>query len=139
MPSSRVEDLPRLPQDADGPVFAEPWQAQAFALTIRLHEADCFSWGEWTAALAAELRWAAERGEPDNDAAHYYEHWVAALEGLLTAKGLTDADRSIAANMPGLRRIVGRHTASRSNWRADPAVQTIANMSSSLACAGGCG
>ena len=62
----------------------------------------------------------------DNDAAHYYEHWVAALEGLVTAKGLTDAqNRSIAANMPGLRRIVGRRTASRSNWGADPAVQTI--------------
>lgn len=91
MPSSRVEDLPRLPKDADGPVFAEPWQAQAFALTMRLHEAGCFSWGEWTAALAAELRRTAERGEPDNDAAHYYEHWVAALEGLVTAKGLTDA------------------------------------------------
>ena len=65
---------------------------QAFALTMRLHETDCFSWGEWTAALAAELRRAAERGEPDDDAAHYYEHWVAALEGLVTAKGLTDAE-----------------------------------------------
>ncbi|HET7882441.1 MAG TPA: nitrile hydratase accessory protein [Acetobacteraceae bacterium] len=91
MAPARLEDLPRLPRDAEGPVFAEPWQAQAFALTMRLHEAGCFSWGEWTAALAAELRQAAERGGPDNDAAHYYEHWVAALEALATAKGLTDA------------------------------------------------
>jgi nitrile hydratase accessory protein len=91
MASAPLEDLPRLPRDTEGPVFAEPWQAQAFALTMRLHDAGCFSWGEWTAALAAELRRAAERGEPDNDAAHYYDHWVAALEGLVTTKRLTDA------------------------------------------------
>ena len=34
MPSTRVEDLPRLPQDADGPVFAEPWQAQRFRVNL---------------------------------------------------------------------------------------------------------
>jgi nitrile hydratase accessory protein len=84
------EDLPRLPRDAEGPVFAEPWQAQAFALTVRLHEAGHFSWSEWTAALAAQLRDAAERGQTDQDAAQYYHHWLAALEGLAIAKGLTD-------------------------------------------------
>jgi nitrile hydratase accessory protein len=89
-PASAADRLAGLPRDAEGPVFAEPWQAQAFALTLRLHEAGCFAWAEWTAALAAELRRAAECGEPDNDAAHYYDHWVAALEALVTAKGLTD-------------------------------------------------
>src|SRR5213080_4303154 len=86
---SRLDDLPRLPRDADGPVFAEPWQAQAFALTVKLSEQGHFTWKEWAAALAAELQAAADRGEPD-DGSRYYEHWLAALEGLVTAKGLAD-------------------------------------------------
>jgi nitrile hydratase accessory protein len=88
--TTRFADLPRLPKDAQGPVFAEPWQAQAFALTVRLQDTGYFSWSEWTAALAAELRQAVDRGEPDDDASHYYHHWLAALEGLVTVKGLTD-------------------------------------------------
>ena len=87
---ARFADLPRLPKDVEGPVFAEPWQAQAFALTVRLHDAGHFSWSEWTAALAGELRQAVDRGEPDNDAARYYHHWLTALERLVTAKGLTN-------------------------------------------------
>ena len=84
-----LADLPRLPHDAEGPVFAEPWQAQAFALAIQLSEQGYFTWKEWAAALAAELKSAADRGEPD-DGTRYYEHWLAALEKLVTAKGLTD-------------------------------------------------
>ena len=86
---SRLDALPRLPLDDDGPVFAEPWQAQAFALTVKLSEAGHFTWKEWAAALASELKAAADRGEPD-DGSRYYDHWVAALECLVTAKGLTD-------------------------------------------------
>ena len=81
--------MPRLPHDADGPAFAEPWQAQAFALAVKLSEQGYFTWKEWAAALADELKAAVERGEPD-DGSHYYEHWLAALERLVTAKGLTD-------------------------------------------------
>lgn len=81
--------LPRLPRDEGGPVFAEPWQAQAFALAVRLSEQGHFTWKEWAAALAAELKAAADRGEPD-DGSRYYEHWLAALERLVTEKGLTD-------------------------------------------------
>jgi nitrile hydratase accessory protein len=77
-------------RDAQGaPTFAEPWQAQAFALAIRLSEAGYFTPTEWSAALGAELRAAAERGEPD-DGSRYYEHWLAALERLVTSKGLAD-------------------------------------------------
>jgi nitrile hydratase accessory protein len=68
-------------------VFAEPWQAQAFALAVKLSEQGHFAWKEWAAALASELQAAANRGEPD-DGSHYYEHWLAALEGLVTSKGL---------------------------------------------------
>src|SRR5512147_3253752 len=81
--------LPRLPQDDGGPVFAEPWQAQAFALAVKLSEQGHFTWKEWAAGLAEELQAAARRGEPD-DGSRYYEHWLAALERLVTAKGLTD-------------------------------------------------
>ncbi len=81
--------LPPLPRDADGPVFAEPWQAQAFALAVKLSEQGHFTWKEWAATLADELKAAASRGEPD-DGSRYYQHWLAALERLLTAKGLTN-------------------------------------------------
>jgi nitrile hydratase accessory protein len=81
--------LPRLPRDETGPVFAAPWQAHAFALAVKLSEQGHFTWKEWAAALAKELEAAARRGEPD-DGSHYYEHWVAALEKLVTAKGLAD-------------------------------------------------
>jgi nitrile hydratase accessory protein len=77
--------LPRLPRDADGPVFAEPWQAQAFALTLKLHEGGAFTWPEWAAALSAELA-----GDPLDDGARYYDHWVAALEGLVTGRNLAE-------------------------------------------------
>ncbi|HUI16613.1 MAG TPA: nitrile hydratase accessory protein [Alphaproteobacteria bacterium] len=71
------------------PVFAEPWQAQAFALAVKLSEAGHFTWKEWADALAAELKRAAERGEPD-DGQRYYHHWLAALERLAAEKGLAD-------------------------------------------------
>jgi nitrile hydratase accessory protein len=86
---SHWKSLPRLPRDEGGPVFAEPWQAQAFALAVKLSEQGHFTWKEWAAALADELKAAAERGEPD-DGTHYYEHWLATLERLVTAKGLTN-------------------------------------------------
>ena len=89
--SERLSDLPRLPRDEGGPVFAEPWQAQAFALAVKLSEQGHFTWKEWAAALADELQAAARRGEPD-DGSRYYEHWLAALEALVTAKGLADPD-----------------------------------------------
>jgi len=87
--SERLSDLPRLPRDEGGPVFAEPWQAQAFALAVRLSARGYFTWKEWAATLADELKAAAGRGEPD-DGSHYYEHWLAALERLVTSKHLTD-------------------------------------------------
>ena len=83
--------LPPLPRDEGGPVFAEPWQAQAFALAVRLSNHGYFTWKEWAAALAEELRSAADRGQPD-DGSRYYEHWLAALERLVASKGLSSND-----------------------------------------------
>ena len=85
--SERLSTLPRLPRDEEGPVFAEPWQAQAFALAVKLSEQGHFTWTEWAAALADEVKAAAGRGEPD-DGSRYYEYWLAALERLVAAKGL---------------------------------------------------
>jgi nitrile hydratase accessory protein len=87
--TERFSALPRLPQDEGGPVFAEPWQAQAFALAVKLCEQGHFTWKEWSAALADELKAAADRGDPD-EGSRYYEYWLAALERLVTGKGLTD-------------------------------------------------
>lgn len=80
------DELPGLPRDGSGPVFAEPWQAQLFALTLSLHARGTFSWTEWTQAFAAELQ--AHHSGP----AQYFEHWLSALEGLLCARGLADRE-----------------------------------------------
>jgi nitrile hydratase accessory protein len=90
MTTLNIADLPRIPRDEGGPVFAEPWQAQAFALAVKLSEQGHFTWKEWAATLAAELRAAEDRGEPD-DGTHYYEHWLAALERLVADKHLADS------------------------------------------------
>ena len=95
--AERAAALPPLPRDEGGPVFAEPWQAQAFALAVKLSEQGHFTWKEWAAALAEELKAAADRGEPD-DGSHYYEHWLATLERLVTAKRLTDPAAMQARN-----------------------------------------
>jgi len=87
--------LPRLPRDEGGPVFAEPWQAQAFAMAVKLSEQGYFTWKEWAAALAAELKAAADRGEPD-DGTHYYEHWLVTLERLVTGKRLMEPEALLA-------------------------------------------
>jgi len=54
--SGPLAKLPHLPRDKDGPVFAEPWQATAFALAVGLSMRGCFTWNEWAEALAKELK-----------------------------------------------------------------------------------
>ena len=78
-----------VPRDDDGPVFREPWEAQAFALALSLHERGVFSWTEWAAALGEEIRKAQAAGDPDTGET-YYRHWLAALERLVAAKGVVD-------------------------------------------------
>jgi nitrile hydratase accessory protein len=89
--SDQLFELPRLPRDNGGPVFAEPWQANAFALAVKLSEQGHFTWKEWASALADTLRAAADRGEPD-DGSRYYEYWLVTLERLVMAKGLADQE-----------------------------------------------
>ncbi len=84
-----------MPLDDGGPVFAEPWQATAFALAVRLSAEGHFTWKEWAATLADELKLAAERGEPD-DGSRYYQQWLVALERLVVAKRLSDSATLLA-------------------------------------------
>jgi nitrile hydratase accessory protein len=84
--TSLTEALPNLPRDQDGPVFREPWEAQAFAMAVSLRERGLFTWGEWAATLGAQIKSAAG---PD-DGSNYYHHWLAALERIVAAKGAAD-------------------------------------------------
>ena len=81
--------VPGIPRDAEGPVFREPWEAQAFAMTLALHERGLFSWPEWAATLGEEIKRAQAAGDPDTGET-YYRHWLNALERIVTAKGLAD-------------------------------------------------
>lgn len=75
----------------DERVFAEPWQAQAFALVLELHAHGAFTWSEWAHALSEQLRAAG----PADDGSRYYEHLLATLERLAVQKRLT-ADEELA-------------------------------------------
>lgn len=77
-----------LPRDDDGPVFREPWEAQAFAMALSLYDRGLFTWAEWAAALADEIKIAQAKGDPDTGTT-YYRHWLAALEKMVAAKGVT--------------------------------------------------
>src|ERR1700757_2642104 len=79
--------MPGFPRDEGGPVFREPWEAQAFALAVALNERGVFTWTEWAAALSAEIKRAQAAGDPDLGNT-YYRHWLAALERILAAKGV---------------------------------------------------
>ena len=85
-----TEQVPSIPRDAEGPVFREPWEAQAFAMTLALHERKLFTWPEWAATLADEIKKAQAAGDPDTGET-YYRHWLAALERIVAEKGVADA------------------------------------------------
>jgi len=83
-----TQAVPGIRRDAEGPVFREPWQAQAFAMALALHERGLFTWSEWAATLAEEIERAQAAGDPDTGET-YYRHWLAALERLAAQKGVT--------------------------------------------------
>jgi nitrile hydratase accessory protein len=83
--------IPGIPRDAGGPVFREAWEAQAFAMALALHERGVFTWPEWAATLGAEIKRAQAAGDPDTGETYYY-HWLATLERIVAAKGVTTSD-----------------------------------------------
>ena len=84
-----IRAVPGIPRGPDGPIFQEPWEAQAFAMTLALHGRRLFTWGEWTAVLGEEIGRAQARGDPDTGKT-YYHHWLAALERIVAEKGVAD-------------------------------------------------
>jgi nitrile hydratase accessory protein len=83
--------VPGVPRDNDGPVFREPWEAQAFAMALALHARGLFTWKEWAETLAGEIKRAQAQGDPDTGET-YYRHWLATLERLIAAKGVATSD-----------------------------------------------
>ena len=77
-----IAAVPGIPRGPEGPVFREPWEAQAFAMAVALHERGLFTWGEWTAVLGDEIKRAQAAGDPDTGDT-YYLHWLAALERIV--------------------------------------------------------
>jgi nitrile hydratase accessory protein len=85
-----IRAVPGIPRGAEGPIFHEPWEAQAFAMALALHERGLFTWSEWTAVLGEEIKGAQAQGDPDTGET-YYRHWLAALERIVAAKGVTNS------------------------------------------------
>jgi nitrile hydratase accessory protein len=83
-----AEAVPGIPRDAQGPTFREPWEAQAFAMALALHDRGLFTWPEWAATLGEEIKRAQAAGDPDTGET-YYRHWLAALERIVAEKGVT--------------------------------------------------
>lgn len=112
-----IDILPDLPRDDGGPVFAAPWQAQVFAMAVKLHERGHFTWPEWADHLSAEIKRAQAAGDPDRGDT-YYDHWLRALETLVAEKGLIAApdlaarrdawDRAAKATPHGEPIVLGR-------------------------------
>jgi nitrile hydratase accessory protein len=80
-----TQHVPDIPRDAEGPVFREPWEAQAFAMTLALYDRGLFTWPEWAETLGAEIKRAQAAGDPDTGET-YYHHWLAALERIIATK-----------------------------------------------------
>lgn len=93
--SVTVPDIPGLPRDGEGPVFEAPWQAQAFAMAVRLNERGLFSWPEWAARFGEERANAASNGAPDTNET-YYRNWLTALECMVADKGAASSSELAA-------------------------------------------
>ena len=103
-----------IPRNDDGPVFREPWEAEAFALALSLNERGLFTWKEWAATLGDEIKKAQAAGDPDTGET-YYHHWLATLERIVADKGVTDAQQLHARATPGSTPANGPRTARRSS------------------------
>src|SRR3989442_13301074 len=86
-----TEAVPGIPRDAQGPVFREPWEAQAFSMALALHQRGLFTWPEWAATLADEIKRAQAAGDPDTGET-YYRHWLAPLERPVAGKGVASLE-----------------------------------------------
>lgn len=90
--SALLHSLPSIPQDDEGPVFSEPWQAEVFAMTLSLYEKGVFNWSEWADQLTQSIQSAQNNGDPDLGDT-YYLHWLDALEKMVVTKGISAPDQ----------------------------------------------
>lgn len=104
--ASVPEALAAIPPDQQNPTFSEPWEAQAFAITVALHRRGLFSWNEWAQTLGEQIRLAQASGDPDLGTT-YYRHWLAAIEKLVQKKGIAD-QRTLARYQEGWHRAAHR-------------------------------
>ena len=86
-----TDAVPGIPRDEQGPLFREPWEAQAFAMTLALYDRKLFTWPEWATTLADEIKRAQAAGDPDTGET-YYRHWLATLERLVAEKGVASGE-----------------------------------------------
>ncbi len=117
-----LSKLGALPRDEEGPVFAEPWQARAFALAVELRQAGVFDWPQWSALLGEEIVQAQQRGDPDRGDS-YYEHWLRTLERLAREKGLV-SEESLVSRREAWRE-AARHTPHGEPIRLEAAARTL--------------
>jgi len=81
--------FPGQPRDNEGPVFRQPWEAQAFAMAVSLNKSGLFTWTQWTETIGALI--AADKC-PDSTGERYYEYWLSALEQLVAANTQISSD-----------------------------------------------
>ena len=81
--------LPGQPHDSDGPVFREPWEAQAFAMAVTLESQGIFTWSLWTKTIGVII---AADDHPDNFGTRYYDYWLEALEKLVADNTLISSE-----------------------------------------------
>ena len=103
----------RVAGDENGPVFREPWEAQAFALTVSLYRRGLFTWPEWAATLAEEIK-RAQAGRRPRPGDTYYRHWLAALERIVAEKGLSE-EADLARYRAAWDHAAGAHAARRAD------------------------
>ena len=85
--SGSAVEIPLQPQP--NATFNSPWEAQVFALAVRLQETGILTRQAWTLALADEIQRARQRNDPDLGDT-YYHHWTRALERALIKSSLVD-------------------------------------------------
>ena len=126
-PYARDASGASIPRNDDGPVFREPWEAQAFALALSLHERGLFTWNEWAATLGEEIKKAQAAGDPDTGET-YYHHWLAALERIVADKGLADA-QTLARTRDAWQQRLRAHAARRADRATARATSAIEGQS----------
>jgi nitrile hydratase accessory protein len=84
-----LDALAAVPGPERSRTFAEPWEAEAFAIAVALQRRGVFAWDEWAACLGRQIRQAQAAGDPDTGNT-YYRHWLAAIERIVQDKGITN-------------------------------------------------